>query len=304
METPPPCPITGQPATRLIQTLGTRLLGDLWRLAGGVDARPLFGGLKRFELWESPCGLAFFHPPVPGDAAFYEAFYRRIGAHAALAAERPEMRLAAGFVPPGGAVLDVGCGGGAFAAYLDDATYVGLEPHFRGAPPPGRDIRAETIEAHRGSYDMVAAFQVIEHVADPLGFARAMAARVRPGGLLVLGVPAWPSRMTAIPNFLLNAPPHHLSWWSEGALRALAERLGLEVVALRPAPLGGHAHAIWWAGRLAGRVGREPFFKGDWRWHARLVAGWLAGRALAALRAPPADASIELLLVARKAGGA
>jgi hypothetical protein len=33
------------------------------------------------------------------------------------------------------------------------------------------------------------------------------------------------SAVTEIPNFVLNEPPHHLSWWNEDALRVLADRL-------------------------------------------------------------------------------
>ena len=62
-----------------------------------------------------------------------------------------------------------------------------------------------------------------------------------PGGLLVLAMPIWPSAHTAVPNNLVNLPPHHLTWWNEGACRALAARLGLE--ALRVGAAAGLPHA-------------------------------------------------------------
>ena len=65
----PPCPVTGRPAIRRVQWVTTRLLTDLWRIAFGVDVRPLFAGLNRFGLWESPTGLYFFDPPREGDQA-------------------------------------------------------------------------------------------------------------------------------------------------------------------------------------------------------------------------------------------
>ncbi|MEH3063024.1 MAG: class I SAM-dependent methyltransferase [Methylobacterium radiotolerans] len=112
-------------------------------------------------------------------------------------------------------MLDVGCGHGGFRAYVPDATYTGLDPNFSAEDPTGA-ILDETVEAHAARvgpvYDVACAFQVIEHVADPLGFARALAACVKPGGVVLIGTPLWPSPNTTVPNFVINAPPHHLTW--------------------------------------------------------------------------------------------
>ena len=85
-----------------------------------------------------------------------------------------------------------------------------------------RRLREHAV-SHPEEYDAVCAFHAIEHVADPLGFARDLVKCVRPGGRLCIVVPSRTSPLTEIPNFVLNAPPHHLSWWDEGALRAVAD---------------------------------------------------------------------------------
>ena len=41
---PPPCPITGEPAARLIQEIPRSLLIQLWRHAGGVELGHLLRG--------------------------------------------------------------------------------------------------------------------------------------------------------------------------------------------------------------------------------------------------------------------
>ncbi len=38
----PLCPVTGEPATRLVQWVSGSLLTDLWRYEFGVDVRPSF----------------------------------------------------------------------------------------------------------------------------------------------------------------------------------------------------------------------------------------------------------------------
>lgn len=304
---PPNCPITGSPATRLIQRISARLIGGLWRRAFGVSADRQLGGIAGFGLWESPCGLAFFDPMLPGDEAFYTKLHRRRDFQRVLAAPglaRPEFNYVAEIVRPGERVLDVGCGQGGLARHLPQAIYVGLDPNsaITGAAP---DVRIETAAAHAAShpeeYDAVCAFHVIEHVADPLGFTGDLLNCLKPGGHLFISVPGRHSPITDIPNFVLNAPPNHLSWWSEEALRALADRHHLIVGAVEPLPFQPCDSLIYWMGRFTPKLTGERYFHAHWTWYAALAWSWLAGRVCDPLFRIPARApSSGLLLAARK----
>jgi SAM-dependent methyltransferase len=307
-EAPPPprCPITGLPAARLVQRVSSNLLVGLWRGSFNIRTRHLLGHVPRLGLWESPCGLAFFDPMIAGDAAFYAEFYQRIQLHELLSAQeaRPEFVRAASLVPPRARLLDVGGGGGGFARHIPHAHYVGLDPNATQVAD-GIDMRAETIEQHgaanAAAYDVVCAFQVVEHVADPLAFVRAMLVCLRPGGLLLIGVPLWPSPMTDIPNFVFNAPPHHLSWWTEDALRALAAALRLDAETVEPLPVGAHEGLLYWMGRCAPKLTGQRFFRAQWRWYGALAWAFAAGRIANALRKPPEHATrIIALMSARK----
>lgn len=305
--TPGTCPVTGAPAT-LVQEVSARLLRGLWRRGFGVDPTPLPDG--RIGIWRSPCGLVFFAPAEEGDGAFYDALYRRLDAGGRVRAagrDRAEYPHAAARIRPGDRVLEVGAGAGAFARLIPLARYVGLDPNPGAYAALEADVRAESLAAHAeaqpGAYDAACAFQVIEHVADPLRLVADMLRCLRPGGLLMLGAPVWPSAMTAIPDFAFNAPPHHLSWWSEAAMAALAQRLGLVVEEIRPLPPVAAQPLIHWMGRLAPVKAKPegPWFAARRSWYASLALSFVLGRLAAALLPfPRAAAPMFVLLVARK----
>jgi SAM-dependent methyltransferase len=308
MQPIPLCPITGFPAIRRIQLISASLLIGLWRWSFGVATDLQFGNIKHFGLWESPCGLAFFEPMLVGDEAFYLELYRRGDFHRVLTASslaRTEFRRVAEIARAGETVLDVGCGEAGLARHLPHATYVGLDPHsYPRASEP--DIRNETISqhaaAHPEEYNVVCAFHAIEHVADPLAFARDLATCIRPGGRLCIVVPSRGSAITEIPNFVLNAPPHHLSWWNEDALQALANSLDLQTEAIEAVPFSFDA-IIYWMGRCAPKLTGKRYFRAHWIWYGALVWSWLLGRACDAVFHLPITAKPSaLLLVARKTG--
>jgi SAM-dependent methyltransferase len=306
MQTAPLCPITGLPAVRRIQRISTRLLIGLWRGTFGVATERQLAGIDHVVLWESPCGLAFFDPMVAGDEAFYLELHRRGDFARVLSAPksaRAEFTRIAELAQPGEKVLDVGCGEGALAPYLPQATYVGLDPHAHAAAAEP-DIRSEPLSRHAAShpaeYDVVCACHVIEHVPDPLDFARSLVQCMKPEGRVCIVVPHRTSAITEIPNFVLNAPPNHLSWWTEGALQTLARRLDLVSEALEPVPFSFDS-LIYWMGRFAPKLTGERYFRAHWTWYTALAWSWLAGRACDALLRLPASARPSgLMLIARK----
>ena len=116
-----------------------------------------------------------------------------------------------GFRPlEGKSALDVGCGAGLLAEPLArlgaKVTAIDAAPelieaakvHAAGAGLP-IDYRAVAVEALEDKFDLVTAMEVIEHVADPQAFVKDLAARLAPGGLLILSTPnrtAWSKLLT------------------------------------------------------------------------------------------------------------
>ncbi|MGA0595019.1 class I SAM-dependent methyltransferase [Enterovirga sp. CN4-39] len=306
--TTPLCPVTGEPAIRRVQWVSARLLADLWRYTLRVDARPSFRGTKRFGLWESPTGLYFFDPMRQGDAGFYTTLYSRLSDryYPREGHPRAEFRLAARHVAPGDRVLDVGCGFGAFRYEVRHAEYTGLDPHFSGEPGASW-ARVESLDdhlrTHAGEYDLVTAFQVLEHVDQPVAMARAMMRAVRPGGTVIIGVPHVPAAHTRIPNYLINAVPHHLTWWTKAALEALASRVGLVSPEVEITPWTDVDAIVYWMERCSPVKCRDVHYRHSWAWHASALVGFVGGLAMGKLKPQPFrpdDEGASLLLLARK----
>jgi 2-polyprenyl-3-methyl-5-hydroxy-6-metoxy-1,4-benzoquinol methylase len=302
----PLCPVTGAAGSRLVQQVSANLLNGLWKAAFRLDTTTQLRPGSQFGLWESPCGLVFFEPRIAGDADFYRKLYPTLSRHgpwSAAAAPRADYAQAATLVLAGDRVLDVGCGAGAFAASVPEAHYVGLDSHYaatRSSPEIRRESLAAHAADHAGDYDVACAFHVLEHDPDPLQFARDLARCVRPGGLIVIAVPKFPSAVNEIPDCMFNAPPHHLTWWSERALAALGAAVGLELQSLDGLPLGAHHQLAHWMGRMAPRLTGAVYFRASRLWYAALAWSAVAGIACSTLFGAPRGAPpIELLYVGR-----
>lgn len=115
--------------------------------------------------------------------------------------------LAAEGIAPPARILDAGCGWGVTFRELEHTGYgvVGLDVDRPALEQldrerPGRElIEAElTREMPEGvgGYDAVLALDVIEHLDDDRGAVSRLAGLLKPGGLLVLSVPALPELFT------------------------------------------------------------------------------------------------------------
>lgn len=178
-----------------------------------------------------------------------------------------------------GAVAEVGAGIGTYSERMlargagplllfepDEACLGVLHSRFEDDPRitisdellPGSPLLA----SHAGQLDAVVSQNVIEHIEDDDVAVAAMAAALRPGGVLSLQVPAHPGLYGALDRVY----GHHRRY-TRASLRAVMEPAGLEVMELRPFNLLG-------------------------------VLGWLANRNRSAPRvSAPALKAFEALLV-------
>ncbi len=154
-----------------------------------------------------------------------------------------------GFRPLSGKrALDVGCGAGLLAEPLArlGASVTGLDAapeniavavaHAQGQGL-AIDYRATPVEQVSDTgYDLVTSMEVIEHVADPAAFVRALAAKLAPDGLMILSTPNRTpmSRLAMITiGESIGGIPKGTHDWSKfitpDELTALLDDAGLEV---------------------------------------------------------------------------
>ena len=133
---------------------------------------------------------------------------------------------------PGQRVLDLGCRDGALTqAYLDGNEVVGVDAD-REALAEAAKLGIETywadldqpLEFADGSFDVVVAGELLEHLRDPLRLVAEIRRVLRPDGTLVASVPN-AYRLKGRLLFLLGRPPEndptHLQMFSGDDVRAL-----------------------------------------------------------------------------------
>jgi SAM-dependent methyltransferase len=158
-------------------------------------------------------------------------------------------------------ILEIGPGlGGIGARFAVDYEYVGAE-----VDPASAEIARERLAQARGGrivtgtakdvgrqFDVVCAFEVLEHVEDDEVALTEWREQVRPGGWLVLSVPAWQHRWGAH-----DEHAGHFRRYDRESLEALVARTGFSDVDVvcYGFPLLSALHPLWNA--LSARARRE-----------------------------------------------
>lgn len=153
--------------------------------------------------------------------------------------EKHEYGYAKQFVKPQDKVLEVGCGKAAFAKYIPQAKYTGLEfstDAKKMAQENGITIENISIQeyskSHLGEFDVVCSFQVLEHVSDPHSFIQAKVDSCRGGGQIIIAVPSEDSFIKYAVNGILNMPPHHIGRFTDKCLINIAKLFDLKLINL------------------------------------------------------------------------
>jgi len=175
-------------------------------------------------------------------------------------------------------ILDYGCGtGGNSSSYTPFGLVCGIEPDAGAVQLAGRRGGAALCRAsgtelpfRPGSFDVVVASDVLEHIDDDVGAVQEIARVLRPGGAFIFSVPAHPWLFG--PH---DAALFHRRRYVERGLRSLVEESGLRI--RRLSYWNSTLFPVYCAHRLLGRFRGSHSAHSDVHALPRLANELLAG---------------------------
>jgi len=256
-EKPLDCILCGAGNVEVVETFPFRDLRRLWFDTCEVDIatcleKPYSDPSVYLYRCET-CELEFYPNSLCSTASLYQALgnfpYYYL-------ADRWEFDMAAEDVKGCRDVLEIGCGTGAFLERVmredPGRSTVGLELNPDAAHvacKKGLRVEAGSVEefalGHAEAFDVVCAFQVLEHLPDPDRFLMAAFRCLRPKGLCLLAVPNREGFTRYAVNDFGNMPPHHLTRWSGRVMRNIAGRYRAIVHRILEEPVAAY-HWEWY----------------------------------------------------------
>lgn len=221
-------PLIDSERLAFIKSISTKFIVDVYKKYPGLDVNTYLSDYESIDLYEClDTGYRFFYPFLVGDAKFY-AQLQSLGWY--YQEDRWEYLKALNFINYDESVLEVGCGQGFFLKKLQhrqNNQVVGIDLNSKGvalAKERGLLAYEETLEQHflrtQQQYDVVCAFQVLEHIPEVKQFLDAMLTVLKPGGKLILAVPNNDSFIKYI-DLWANLPPHHVGLWNKKSIFSL-----------------------------------------------------------------------------------
>lgn len=217
-----------------VRSIATAALIEAYKTEFDMDVSGYLPKQDAIDLYRcEKTGLEFFEPlrKLAGPPEFYAALYSSAGASWGYQESKWEFQTASEIISGARSVLDVGCGAGHFLESLKGPfeNLSGLETSEYGrkaALEKGLSVFDELIDvhagAHAGQYDVVTAFQVLEHTPEPAGFIEGCLKALKPGGTLILSVPNNDAFLRHCDLLPLNMPPHHVTRWNRRSLESIA----------------------------------------------------------------------------------
>ena len=276
-------PLSNSNNVRLIKTFEISEIIRRWKDEFDIDISKEFKEedvfFSLYECIESR--LFFFEPRFEGSSDVYKELQNKFDWY--YLQDKWEYDIAQKEIKNQKSIIEIGCGKGTFIEKVmkkSKATIIGLETSQEAVieaqkeelPVFLKDIDTIFNEQPNYKVDTIIAFQVLEHLSEPLEFLKKHISYLKEGGKLILCVP----NIDCFYQFsdeLLDMPPHHAAKWSKESFKYLESILPIKVKKVRYEPLYYMHINIWlrnyshhyrtskWYGRYLFNKFTIPLFK-------------------------------------------
>ncbi len=252
-------------------------------LCGGSEVFHFLSAPDRFHLRRevyrllrcSSCSCVWLDsPPQPHEMAIHydEDYHRAIasgGETSAVSRWRIHRDLISRY-KQGGAILDVGCSSGAFLGTMKSASWklYGIDMEATTAEKARAATGAEIFVGDSldapfppNSFDVITAFDLLEHVYQPRQFLGKVLEWLKPGGIFFTMLPnidSWESRIFGSYWYGLELPRHTFHF-SPKSLRHVLASLGFQEVLLSTPPISYVERSVGYVwGSVMEKAGLSP----------------------------------------------
>ena len=239
-------PITNRPTTKLIAEFPVEKIINAYK-AQKINVDRFFTGHETIYLYECvDTGYRFYYPfTVFGDGKFYEEIESNFKGY--YIKNRWEHKTILPSIQTHETVLEIGCGSGHFLEMLrqKNVNAEGIELNeeaIKKATEKGLKVKYALLEQYAEErqeyYDVVCAYQVLEHITTIKQFVNDALKLLKPGGRLIIAVPNNNPYLFRYDKWhTLNLPPHHAGLWNKGAFEQLQKYFNMSAESITIEPL-------------------------------------------------------------------
>jgi len=265
-------PLTGSKNIVAISSISVSDIIRKWKEQLEIDISSEFEGtgISKFDLYRcNDTGLRFFNPQFEGSSFIYQGLQDKFAWY--YVEDKWEYDIALNDIKNAKNCLEIGSGSGAFIkkAISRGINIVGIETSVDAVEkahkanlPVYLTSADEAINKLGSRPDVVLAFQVLEHIANPLPFIRMMVEALEIGGKLIICVPNANSFYKYNDN-ILDVPPHHQTRWTLSVFKSFEKIFPLKLTNAAYEPLS-HWHTESWLNS------NRNYFR-DNKWYGRLL---------------------------------
>jgi 2-polyprenyl-3-methyl-5-hydroxy-6-metoxy-1,4-benzoquinol methylase len=210
------------------------------------DKVPSVNNITDYDIFYCPsCTTEFANPLVEGDSIFYEWITRQEKYYSSsrweffstisLLNKKPNFKL-----------LDVGCGDGKFLKLVQsnfDISKISMLYGIDKTLGPlnrtqdlsnkiileNRGVDDSLIDDHKGKFDFITLFHVLEHVSNPDYFISVLLNLLTENGKLIISTPNSPMTFEKFWFDIMNHPPHHMLRLNRKSYESIAKKYDLKV---------------------------------------------------------------------------